>query len=188
MATRWYRAPELLVGDVQYSFPVDVWAIGCVFAELITGQPLWPGRSDLDQIHLIRKTLGIYKVHVQYWIHVQCNWGFYVYWGSGIVLKLYCHQCLQKQWNIFKTVELVLKIIWVSWHTGLPNLVFIPFLRWLNTVLRAVSGNSGDGECFNLDKQTWRRKSNGKQKTISQNLLMKILWYLEEFLLLSCFR
>lgn len=58
VATRWYRAPELLVGDVQYSFPVDVWAIGCVFAELITGQPLWPGRSDLDQIHLIRKTLG----------------------------------------------------------------------------------------------------------------------------------
>ena len=59
---------------------------------------------------------------------------------------------------------------------------------WLNTVLRAVSGNSRDGECFNLDKQTWRRKSNGKQKTISQNLLVKILWYLEEFLLLSYFR
>ena len=48
-------------------------------------------------------------------------------------------------------------------------------LRWLNTVLRAVSGNSRDGECFNLDKQTWRRKSNGKQKAISQNLLIKIL-------------
>ena len=48
-------------------------------------------------------------------------------------------------------------------------------LRWLNTVLRAFSGNSRDGECFNLDKQTWRRKSNGKQKTISQNLLIKIL-------------
>lgn len=59
MATRWYRAPELLVGDVHYSFPVDVWAIGCVFAELISGQPLWPGRSDLDQLYLIRKTLGI---------------------------------------------------------------------------------------------------------------------------------
>ena len=50
-----------------------------------------------------------------------------------------------------------------------------PFLRWLNTVLRAVSGNSRDGECFNSDKQTWRRKSNDKKKTISQNLLIKIL-------------
>lgn len=59
VATRWYRAPELLVGDVHYSFPVDVWAIGCVFAELINGQPLWPGRSDMDQLYLIRKTLGI---------------------------------------------------------------------------------------------------------------------------------
>ena len=48
-------------------------------------------------------------------------------------------------------------------------------LRWLNTVLRAVSCNLRDGACFKLDKQTWRRKSNGTQKTISQNLLNKIL-------------
>jgi len=58
VATRWYRAPELLVGDTQYGPPVDIWAIGCVFAELLTGQPLWPGRSDVDQLYLIRKTLG----------------------------------------------------------------------------------------------------------------------------------
>ena len=48
-------------------------------------------------------------------------------------------------------------------------------LRWLNTVLRAVSGNLRDGACFKLDRQTWRRKSNGTQKTISQNLLIRIL-------------
>lgn len=58
VATRWYRAPELLVGDTQYGPPVDIWAIGCVFAELITAQALWPGRSDVDQLYLIRKTLG----------------------------------------------------------------------------------------------------------------------------------
>lgn len=58
MATRWYRAPELLVGDTQYGPPVDVWAIGCVFAELLSGIPLWPGKSDMDQLYLIRKTLG----------------------------------------------------------------------------------------------------------------------------------
>ena len=49
------------------------------------------------------------------------------------------------------------------------------FLRWLNTVLRAVSGNLRDVVSFKLDKQTWRQKSNGTQKTISQNLLIKIL-------------
>ncbi|XP_078389392.1 cyclin-dependent kinase-like 1 [Cetorhinus maximus] len=58
VATRWYRAPELLVGDTQYGPPVDVWAIGCVFAELTSGNPLWPGRSDVDQLYLIRRTLG----------------------------------------------------------------------------------------------------------------------------------
>lgn len=58
VATRWYRAPELLVGDTQYGQPVDIWAIGCVFAELLTGQALWPGRSDVDQLDVIRKTLG----------------------------------------------------------------------------------------------------------------------------------
>ncbi|CAG5132090.1 unnamed protein product, partial [Candidula unifasciata] len=58
VATRWYRSPELLVGDTQYGPPVDVWAIGCVFAELFTGQAIWPGRSDVDQLYLIQRTLG----------------------------------------------------------------------------------------------------------------------------------
>ncbi|KAK2868797.1 hypothetical protein Q7C36_000668 [Tachysurus vachellii] len=58
VATRWYRAPELLVGDTQYGPPVDVWALGCVFAELLLGSPLWPGCSDVDQLYHIRKTLG----------------------------------------------------------------------------------------------------------------------------------
>ncbi|XP_069673262.1 cyclin-dependent kinase-like 1 isoform X2 [Periplaneta americana] len=58
VATRWYRAPELLVGDTQYGPPVDVWAIGCVFAELVQGQALWPGKSDVDQLYLIRRSLG----------------------------------------------------------------------------------------------------------------------------------
>lgn len=58
VATRWYRAPELLVGDTQYGTPVDVWAIGCLFAELIRGNALWPGRSDVDQLYMIRRTLG----------------------------------------------------------------------------------------------------------------------------------
>ncbi|CAF4814265.1 unnamed protein product, partial [Rotaria socialis] len=39
VATRWYRAPELLVGDRQYGTAVDVWAIGCVFCELYSGVP-----------------------------------------------------------------------------------------------------------------------------------------------------
>ncbi|XP_059481444.1 cyclin-dependent kinase-like 1 isoform X1 [Neocloeon triangulifer] len=58
VATRWYRAPELLVGDTAYGPPVDVWAIGCVFAEMMRGEALWPGKSDVDQLYLIRKSVG----------------------------------------------------------------------------------------------------------------------------------
>lgn len=46
------------MGDTQYGTPVDVWAIGCVYAELIRGEALWPGKSDVDQLYLIRRTLG----------------------------------------------------------------------------------------------------------------------------------
>ncbi|GLV40222.1 uncharacterized protein CBL_03630 [Carabus blaptoides fortunei] len=58
VATRWYRAPELLVGDTQYGTPVDVWAIGCVLAELVRGEALWPGKSDVDQLYQIQCTIG----------------------------------------------------------------------------------------------------------------------------------
>ena len=58
VATRWYRAPELLVGDQKYGRGVDVWAIGCMFVEIATGQPLFPEESDVDQLYLIRKNVG----------------------------------------------------------------------------------------------------------------------------------
>ena len=48
VATRWYRAPELLLGSNSYSKPVDIWAIGCIMGELVDGQPLFPGESEID--------------------------------------------------------------------------------------------------------------------------------------------
>ncbi|XP_060071792.1 cyclin-dependent kinase-like 4 [Ylistrum balloti] len=58
VATRWYRAPELLVGDTKYGRAVDVWAIGCLLAEMLTGEPLFPGESDIDQLYHIVKCFG----------------------------------------------------------------------------------------------------------------------------------
>ncbi|XP_074922169.1 cyclin-dependent kinase-like 2 isoform X2 [Chelonoidis abingdonii] len=58
VATRWYRAPELLVGDTKYGKAVDVWAIGCLVPEMLTGEPLFPGDSDIDQLYHIMKCLG----------------------------------------------------------------------------------------------------------------------------------
>lgn len=58
VVTLWYRAPELLLGANRYSTSVDVWSIGCIFAEMATGMPLFPGRSDIDQIFKIFQRKG----------------------------------------------------------------------------------------------------------------------------------
>ena len=58
VATRWYRAPELLVDNVGYNKAVDLWAIGCIMGEIIDGQPLFPGESDIDQLFCIQKIMG----------------------------------------------------------------------------------------------------------------------------------
>ena len=57
VVTRWYRPPELLVGGC-YGTPVDVWAIGCLFSEMATGRPLFPGRDTVDQMYLTLRTVG----------------------------------------------------------------------------------------------------------------------------------
>jgi len=61
VGTRWYRAPELLnggTGDSHYSHTVDLWAAGCVMAELFLLRPLFPGSSDADQLFRISSVLG----------------------------------------------------------------------------------------------------------------------------------
>jgi serine/threonine protein kinase len=50
VVTLWYRAPEILLGDSYYSTPVDIWSIGCIFAEMATKTPLFAGDSEIDQI------------------------------------------------------------------------------------------------------------------------------------------
>lgn len=58
ISTRWYRAPECLLTDGYYNFKMDIWGIGCVFFELLTFIPLFPGNNELDQIHKIHNVLG----------------------------------------------------------------------------------------------------------------------------------
>ena len=58
VATRWYRAPEVLMGSCTYSKAVDMWSIGCIMAELYTGKSLFPGRSTINQIEKIIEVMG----------------------------------------------------------------------------------------------------------------------------------
>jgi cyclin-dependent kinase-like len=60
VATRWYRSPELLLvsENLPYGKEVDIWAVGCIMGELMDGQPLFPGDSEVDQLFVIQKVLG----------------------------------------------------------------------------------------------------------------------------------
>jgi Serine/threonine protein kinase len=55
---RWYRPPELLFGSRYYSTAVDIWSVGCIFAELMLRTPYLPGESDMDQLKTIFRALG----------------------------------------------------------------------------------------------------------------------------------
>ncbi|KAK7251560.1 hypothetical protein RIF29_34859 [Crotalaria pallida] len=58
VGTRWFRAPELLYGSTDYGLEIDLWSLGCIFAELLTLQPLFPGTADIDQLSRIINVLG----------------------------------------------------------------------------------------------------------------------------------
>eukprot|EP00736_Rhodelphis_marinus_P000183 Rmarinus@m.30076 len=58
VATRWYRAPEIMLSRKEYTKSVDVWSVGCIFAELLRRKPLFPGKDYLHQLNLITDVLG----------------------------------------------------------------------------------------------------------------------------------
>mmetsp|Transcript_23287 Transcript_23287/g.46356 ORF Transcript_23287/g.46356 Transcript_23287/m.46356 type:complete len:297 (-) Transcript_23287:4-894(-) len=58
VVTLWYRAPDVLMGSRKYSTPVDIWSVGCIFAEMVNGRPLFAGTSEADQLDRIFRNLG----------------------------------------------------------------------------------------------------------------------------------
>ena len=58
VATRWYRAPELMLSFSEYTFSIDMWSIGCIFAEMLARRHLFPGKNYLNQLQLILSVVG----------------------------------------------------------------------------------------------------------------------------------
>jgi len=58
ISTRWYRAPECLLTDGYYSYKMDIWGLGCVFFEIMSLYPLFPGTNELDQVAKIHQIMG----------------------------------------------------------------------------------------------------------------------------------
>lgn len=58
VATRWYRAPEILLGSTSYTKGVDLWSVGCILGELLSGKPIFPGTSTMNQLDRIMEVTG----------------------------------------------------------------------------------------------------------------------------------
>ncbi|KAJ2157403.1 Cyclin-dependent kinase catalytic subunit [Coemansia sp. RSA 552] len=58
VVTLWYRSPEILMGSRHYSIGMDMWSVGCIFAEMVRRKPLFPGDSEIDEIFKIFRILG----------------------------------------------------------------------------------------------------------------------------------
>ena len=58
VATRWYRAPEIMLNSKGYNKSIDVWSVGCILAEMLNNKPLFPGKHYLDQLNHILNIIG----------------------------------------------------------------------------------------------------------------------------------
>ncbi|XP_071721934.1 cyclin-dependent kinase B2-2-like, partial [Rutidosis leptorrhynchoides] len=79
--TLWYRAPEVLLGGTHYSTAVDMWSVGCIFAELVTTQALFPGDSELQQLLHIFRLLGTPNEEVWPGVSSYKDWHEYPQWN-----------------------------------------------------------------------------------------------------------
>ena len=80
--TLWYRPPELLLGSQLYGPAVDMWSVGCIFAELLLKKPILPGKNEFEQIDKIFKMFGtpteqtwpgLTKLHYYQMVATQCG-------------------------------------------------------------------------------------------------------------------
>nr|GMD46669.1 cell division control protein 2 homolog D [Ipomoea batatas] len=78
--TLWYRAPEVLLGATHYSTAVDMWSVGCIFAELVTQQAIFAGDSELQQLLHIFRLLGTPNEQVWPGVSKLVNWHEYPQW------------------------------------------------------------------------------------------------------------
>uniref|UniRef100_A0A8C0VC89 mitogen-activated protein kinase n=1 Tax=Cyanistes caeruleus TaxID=156563 RepID=A0A8C0VC89_CYACU len=97
VVTRWYRAPEVILNWMHYTQTVDIWSVGCIMAEMITGRPLFKGNDHLDQLTEIMKVTGtptqdfVQKLHSQDVSILICQLIFHWNWVCDLnTLLVFC--------------------------------------------------------------------------------------------------
>ena len=91
--TLWYRPPELLLGEVKYSFSVDIWSVGCIMAELLLGVPAFQAKKEFDQLDVIWKVCGT---------PTEENWPTHTsikLWNNPYVPKHSCSASMSTRWK-----------------------------------------------------------------------------------------
>lgn len=68
VVTRWYRAPEVILTAREYTKAIDVWAVGCILAEIVARKPLFQGRDPKDQIDLVVQAFGMPNDRDSQWL------------------------------------------------------------------------------------------------------------------------
>ena len=76
VATRWYRAPEIMLNSKGYTKSIDIWSVGCILAEMISNRPIFPGKHYLDQLNHI---LGMKVFFTNSMIFLRFIWRVYSY-------------------------------------------------------------------------------------------------------------
>ena len=88
IVTLWYRAPEVLLGGSHYSTPVDIWSVGCIFAEMARKQPLFPGDSELQQLLHTFKLLGTTDENIWPGVTKLRDWHEFPQWKPQDLKKI----------------------------------------------------------------------------------------------------
>ena len=121
------RPTELLLGKREYSTPLDLWAVGCIFAEMLTGKPLFPGEGEIDQINKIFKVtcdsiLRYLYVWCVWCVDVRaCLWVFVQYNSHRPIhsykaeLNLHWHNFLVGALWYFHSLSLSLSCVFKEW-------------------------------------------------------------------------
>ncbi|VCW84637.1 unnamed protein product [Gulo gulo] len=83
VVTRWYRAPEVILSWMHYNQTVDIWSVGCIMAEMLTGKTLFKGKDYLDQLSQILKVTGVPGAEFVQKLNDKAVSGGWVYVGRG---------------------------------------------------------------------------------------------------------
>ncbi|XP_067310895.1 MAPK/MAK/MRK overlapping kinase-like [Pseudorasbora parva] len=171
ISTRWYRAPECLLTDGHYSQKMDIWSAGCVFFEILSLSPLFPGRNELDQVNKIHDVLGTPDGSLlqKFKQSRAMRFDFPLRRGCGIAQLL--PHCSAASLSLLQQMLTYDPGERISAHTALQHACF----RELRVAeRRAASLRKGEGESSGASvDQLWRLARQGRRQHLKHDPLSR---------------